>query len=95
MARAPRMVSRLGRLRQLSNGFGVFPLSRRELEFACFTEDSPGRAMETKRGREEEECMGDEGGGRRDSLFYPCNLTVRLLTINSNSTLSLFIVSMC
>ena len=27
MARAPRMVSRLGRLRQLSNGFGVFPLS--------------------------------------------------------------------
>ena len=27
--RAPRMVSRLGRLRQLSNGFGVFPLSRR------------------------------------------------------------------
>ena len=28
-ARAPRMVSRLGRLRQLSNGFGVFPLSRR------------------------------------------------------------------
>ena len=24
-ARAPRMVSRLGRLRQLSNGFGVFP----------------------------------------------------------------------
>ena len=30
-ARAPRMVSisRLGQLRQLSNGFGVFPLSRR------------------------------------------------------------------
>ena len=27
-ARAPHMVSRLGRLRQLSNGFGVFPLSR-------------------------------------------------------------------
>ena len=27
-ARAPRTVSRLGRLRQLSNGFGVFPLSR-------------------------------------------------------------------
>ena len=27
-ARAPRTVSRLGRLRQLSNGFGVFPLFR-------------------------------------------------------------------
>ena len=28
-ARVPRIVSRLGRLRQLSNGFGVFPLSLR------------------------------------------------------------------
>ena len=28
-AHAPRTVSRLGRLRQLSNGFGVFPMSRR------------------------------------------------------------------
>ena len=28
-ARLPRMVSRLGWLRQLSSGFGIFPLSRR------------------------------------------------------------------
>ena len=34
-----------------------------ELEFVCFTEDSLGRAMETKRGREEEEWEMKVGEG--------------------------------
>ena len=47
-ARAPRMVSRLGRLRQLSNGFGVFPLSGRPRA----ARQGPSQVQETARARE-------------------------------------------
>ena len=47
-ARAPRMVSRLGRLRQLSNGFGVFPLSRTYVPVLRGT----AQVQETARARE-------------------------------------------
>ena len=44
--RAPRMVSRLGRLRQLSNGFGVFPLSRMSLRGTAQVQQETARARE-------------------------------------------------